>query len=380
MYRLDDISYSATLRGKAGEFLACRHLDDAIKDRLLPTFVLPPLTAPENSGQTLEGVMALQMSKIFAHWRSRPCLLDLRFLKFDPDGGIDANRISQLLETARNCGCHVIPIIDLTNEFHRVSAIGAHSIIAASGAALRVTLADLNQELKQLLDTQVANLGTPSSDCLLVLDFSGADLSESGEFATFANEWLLRLRGFGMWPRIVFESTNYPLKNPAPANGAISVTRAEWSTWKRVLDLDPNVRDFVLFGDFGADHADIDFEADGRAITHLRYTTGPNWLIVRGDKKRETIRSVAERIVKSGSFSGEMFSWGDEFVATRAAGLAGIGSPTIWRAVNMNHHMTHVTNDLGTLYGRPVSRSGQRRQPVQRPLFSPLNRAAPAAE
>jgi Beta protein len=101
----------------------------------------------------------------------------------------------------------------------------------------------------------------------------------------------------------------------------------------------------------------------------LRYATDTDWLVVRGDDKRETIRSVAARIVNSGSFSGEFFSWGDEFIASRARGLAGVGNPMIWRAVNMNHHMTRVTVDLGTLYGTSIPQSAQRRQRVQDELL-----------
>jgi hypothetical protein len=113
---------------------------------------------------------------------------------------------------------------------------------------------------------------------------------------------------------------------------------------------------------------------------NLRYATGPDWLAVRGNKERQTIRSVAERIVKSGSFSGELISRDDEFIATRAIGLAGVGNPMIWRAVNMNHHMTLVTNDLGALYATPVSRFHERRQPMQEQLFASSNRTVPTAE
>ena len=366
MYPLHGMSYSPTLRGKAGEFLACRRLDQSSMDRLLPAFVLPPLFAPENSEQSVDSAVETQVGKIFAHWGSRPCLLDLSFLGFDPSEGTDAGHVGQLLAKARSYKCCVIPIIDLTSDFYRVAEIGAHSSITNSGAALRIMFEDLNShELRQLIDTQVTNLRSQPSDCVLMLDCSAADLSDKDEFSKFANDWLHRLREFGMWSRIVFQATGYPWKNPAPANGEKAVLREEWSVWRRMLELDPHIKDFVMFGDFGADNAKMDFGAGGRAITHLRYATGTDWLVVRGDKKRETIRSVAARIVNSGSFNGELFSWGDEFIASRARGAGGLGNPMIWRAVNMNHHMTRLTVDLGTLYGTPISPSIQRRQPVQ---------------
>jgi hypothetical protein len=201
------------------------------------------------------------------------------------------------------------------------------------------------------------------------LDLSEADLSGPDRFAKFAIGRLVQLHEIGTWPRIVLQTTNYPRTNPASKNGQKTISRAEWLVWQRVIELDPKIRDFVMFGDFGADHGHIDFSSVGRAYTHLRYATEAGWLIVRGGAKWTTIRSVAQRIIKSGSFSGELFSAGDEFIATRARGLAGVGGPTIWRWVNMNHHMTLMVASLGALYGIPIPEPVQRRQPVQQELL-----------
>jgi hypothetical protein len=266
----------------------------------------------------------------------------------------------------------VIPVVTLATNYYRTAATGAHGRNTKSGACLRVTFSDLfNAQLKQMIDTQLSNLGIPSSDCLLALDVAEADLSATDAFAKFATDWLVQLHGFGMWPRIILLATNYPRgKNPAAENGDKTIPRAEWSIWKRILELDPTVKDYVMFGDYGADNAHIDFDASGRAITHLRYASGTDWLIVRGEDDRGTIRSVARRIVASGSFCGEMFSAGDEFIDSRARGLAGFGNPMIWRWVNMNHHMTLVTTDLGALYGAPIPEPVRRRHPVQDELFA----------
>jgi hypothetical protein len=276
-----------------------------------------------------------------------------------------------LLTHTRTVGCRVIPVVGVATNYYRTAAAGAHARNTKSGACLRVTFSDLfNAQLKQVIETQVSNLGIASSECLLVLDVAEADLSETDDFGKSAIEWLLQLHGYGMWPRIILLATNYPRgKNPAPADGAKTIPRAEWSIWKRILELDSSVRDYAMFGDYGADNAHIDFGAGGRAITHLRYANGTDWLIVRGEDDRATIRSVARRIVDSGTFSGETFSAGDEFISSRARGLAGVGNPMIWRWVNMNHHMTLITAELGLLYGTPVAVPDGRRHPVQEELF-----------
>jgi hypothetical protein len=335
-----------------------------------PVFHFAALTASENSALSIDGAIEAQVTKISIHWGSRPCMLDFRFLKFDADSGVDASCISQLLAAARRSRCRVIPVVGLTTDYYRIAAVGAHCNIAKSGVALRVTLGDLsNMELGQLVDTQLTNLRVSSSDCLIALDLSDADLSEPDEFAKFVSDWLFKIHGFGKWQRIIVQATNYPKVNPAPPEGQHSVSRAEWLIWLRILQLDAQIRDFVMFGDFGADNAHIDFASGGRAITRLRYATDRSWLVARGQPKRDSIRPVATRIVQSGLFSGELFSAGDEFIATRARGLAGVGNPMIWRSVNMNHHMTLVIADLGALYGTPFPENIRRRKPVQE-LFS----------
>ena len=55
--------------------------------------------------------------------------------------------------------------------------------------------------------------------CVLILDFSDADLSDVDAFAAFEAEWILRSQELGLWRRVIVVATNYPEKNPAPENG-----------------------------------------------------------------------------------------------------------------------------------------------------------------
>ena len=228
MYPIDDTFYCAALRGKAGEFIACFELNDPNKDRLLPYFIIPSRSAKENKELTVDEVIAQQVAKIWDHWGSRPCLVDLRYLKFDTDAGSDAARSSQLLTHARTAGCRIIPVVGLATDYYRTAAAGAHAHNARSGACLRVTFSDLFQSQRgQMIATQLSNLGVPASECLLMLDLADADLSLVEDFAKSVIDWLVELRGYGTWRRIIVLATNYPRgKNPAPANGIAMIARA----------------------------------------------------------------------------------------------------------------------------------------------------------
>lgn len=370
MYPLEEKFYSVALRAKQGEFRACSELDDECKVRLLPCFIVPPLSSKKDNALTVDEMTEAVVRSISVHWRSRPCILDLRFMSSDAGRDLDATRIDNLLARMRAARCQVIPMVDLTTDFHRVAAASTHITSTNSGAAIRLTLKDLNiSELKQLLDTQLANLNVPSNDCLVILDFSEADLSNPSDFAEFARHWLFQLRSFGPWYKIIMQATSYPRSNPAGLHGTHDVGRNEWYIWERLLVLDASIKEFTMFGDFGADHGKIDFDGGGAPIPHLRYATSLNWKVFRGGAKRETITSVTKRIVESEAFLGEFFSAGDEYISNRSRGVGPVGTATDWRSVNMNHHMTLTCMQLSQLYRVSVPTQERRRKPVQEELL-----------
>jgi hypothetical protein len=124
--------------------------------------------------------------------------VDLSFLTFDADAGSDAAWVSQLLTHTRTVGCCVIPVVGLETNYYRTVAAGAHAQNTKSRTCLRVTFADLfHSQRKEMIATQLFNLGIPSSDCLLALDLAEADLSLVDEFAKSVIDWLVELRGYG---------------------------------------------------------------------------------------------------------------------------------------------------------------------------------------
>jgi hypothetical protein len=311
-------------------------------------------------------------------WGSRTSLLDTRFLKLDKDEQQDASDLAQFLSASRKFGCSIIPMFDLKTTELRGRAISSHWQSTKNGLALRLTLSDLSDTgLRAQIHSLLVKMVIKPQQCVLILDFSDADLSEVDAFAAFEAEWILRTQEFGLWRRVIVAATNYPEKNPAPENGQARVGRYEWLVWKKALSLNSRVGELAMFGDFGADNARIDFGGAGRALKHIRYATPDGWLVVRGGRLTAdcdgSIRDVARRIMLSGSFAGELFSAGDEFIAACAAGLGGKGNPTTWRAANMNHHMTRVTQDIANYLEIEIP-VALRRKSVQNELFYGLTR------
>jgi hypothetical protein len=347
-------SYAITLRDKSAEFDALRALDAPNKELTLPIVVAASFFVRDQEKKrqlTKEEYLNTHLGRIAKSWGRRTCLLDPRFLKFDRDAQRDAFDLAKFLGDTTVYGCSIIPVCELRTSELRRSVISSHWQSSNNGVALRLTLNDLSDpKLGTAIQTLLLKMVLKPQQCVLVLDLSDADLSDVDAFAAFQAEWILRTQEFGLWRRTVSSATNYPEANPAPENGQIKIARSEWLAWNQALSLDPRIGKLAIFGDFGADNANIDFGGAGRALKHIRYATRDEWLVVRGGRLTPfcdgSIQDVARRIILSGVFAGELFSAGDEFIAACANGLGGKGNPTTWRAANMNHHMTRVTQDI----------------------------------
>ena len=112
----------------------------------------------------------------------------------------------------------------------------------------------------------------------------------------------------------------------------------------------------TAYGGFGADCGEMAFPKgpSGRAIRHLRYTTPDHTLVVRGKNEgrdNDVMKDVFQRIVDSGHFAGQHFSYADDRIWRGAKGLDGSGNASMWREWNMAHHITRVVRDRGAMEG-----------------------------
>jgi len=63
-------------------------------------------------------------------------------------------------------------------------------------------------------------------------------------------------------------------------------------------------------------------------------------------------RTLATRVTRSAAYAGPAFSFGDEYLARKAAGEPGTGSPGTWVQSDINHHLTYVARQIPTLATR----------------------------
>ncbi|MGC2133232.1 MAG: hypothetical protein WA661_08230, partial [Xanthobacteraceae bacterium] len=149
------------------------------------------------------------VGRISRYWGGRPCLVDCRFVEFAPSSVTDAAQLLAFLTAAAKFGCGIIPVVDLRTSEQRIDAIRDHWLAVNHGLALRLSLSDIaRKKLETTVQTTLLRLVAKPTDCILLVDFSEADLSDENAFANFAYDWLYRLQQIGNWRRIVLQATN----------------------------------------------------------------------------------------------------------------------------------------------------------------------------
>lgn len=359
--------HMTALRMKKGELEGLFNLRDDVADCVIPMLIVPP--AKDRSSSSQESLFAASNSLpdvggvLFKYWMHRAAFVDPRvlFKEYGAHGAV--NWLPALFGRARNLGVLAIPVASLvtletmgTAGFKAAIPFGEELMFGLSIQSGDMT----DPSLAARIQTALAGLGLKPSQCAVIADFTDADLSQPSLVAPIIRGSLEQLQGLGQWQMIVFLGTHYPEKNPAKPGLTFIQPRNEWLAWREAVKFDASTAQQMVFGDFAADSAKIDFKT-GRAqpIRHIRYATASNWLVVRGESEGadyDVMKDVFERIVESGEFSGARFSNADAYIFDVARNNAPkAGNATTWRQVNTTHHITRVVADIAEVRRVPIS-------------------------
>jgi hypothetical protein len=360
---IDSQSYAPLLRLKQGEYTALPALASDVATHLLPHFVLPPPTErdPELARLLTPSELIHEHAKrLGRHWPLRPCLLDPRFLYRKLEANKATEWLPSLFSAAIRANAKPTLVSDLsTIEGPALEGIQRVIKDALQGMALRVTADEVEQDgFAKRVQSALLKVGIKPTDCVLVLDFGSPDFSQADVVAEIIVDKFQRVMEIGLWGQVIWQATSYPETNPASRGEVVELPRKEWLSWQLACNLDNEVRKHLMFGDFAADSAKFSFKSVRVVpIPHLRYSTVDKWIVARGPSgatRADALQTVAAGIIRSGHFAGPAFSVGDRFISEAAAGDDGPGTPMIWRRVNTIHHLTRVTDDVGTMRGYQI--------------------------
>ena len=378
-YTLSNILYGPGLRLKEGELGGLFSLGKDVADRVAPRLIVPPKAEQEETDQRLlfesESVPALG-SILSKYWQKRPAFIDVRYLtaEFEPERVHDW--LPRMFHSARSQEVVGIPVATLAQL--KGEQMGAFQASLSDNTSSRIAFCINSTDfidtptLRDDLHRAVDELGLSPSECTIFLDFSDADLSLPEAVEGVIRGAFEDLQDMGLWSQLIFQGTNYPEKNPALPDDRALVARSEWKAWKQAIRYSASTQEFMVFGDYAADCAKMNFKKGGaRPIGHYRYATEDNWLVQRvadGVSLEAGMREVCKNIVGSKYFAGPDFSSADEFIYLCAHGQNGVGNATTWRAINTTHHITQVVSDLGKVKNISLMKRAVRRPLVQSQL------------
>jgi hypothetical protein len=279
-----------------------------------------------------------------------------------------------LFRAAIHANAIPIPVSDLrTIESEAFDGLQAVVRRHTGSMAIRVPFEDLvRADVRRRIQNVLLRLVLKPSDCVLILDFADADLSDPDAAVEVTVAKFQQMMEIGLWGQIIWQATTYPEKNPAQPGSLIELPRNEWSVWCGAVSQDTALKN-LMYGDFVADSAKFSFPTGGVApIPHYRYSTPKLWLVGRGSDGltiSEAMRNISARIVASGHFAGVNFSKGDKYIADTATGHDGPGGPTTWRKVNTIHHLTRMATDIGAYRGYTIAERVPSPEPQQGRLF-----------
>jgi hypothetical protein len=350
---------------KAGEVEGLRQLAAEVADCILPRLIIPPSSERDEAIRLplhLDRMPDIPQPLATA-WRRRPALIDATYIIDEFGRERLDDWLPPMFERARSREVRAIPIALLSDISG--AAAGFRASISRKEAikfGIRVRSDEMvGPEFPAAMVKALLHLGLTAAECVVVADFGESDFEDPAIVAPIIDGSLETLQELGRWQHIIFQGSNYPIKNPAPDGGVTVWPRNEWKAWRLAVKFDPSTAEHMIFGDYAADCSKIEFGDSARKpIPHLRYAAGGNWRIQRGEKQgtyQDSMHLVYASVARSSDFAGASFSQADAYIARAAASPAAPhGNPTTWRQLNTTHHITKVVNDIATVRGLEIRR------------------------
>jgi hypothetical protein len=353
--------YVPILKAKEGEYAGLGVLGLDVRHRITPLLEVPGIPydyLKDKPARTLDLHVQGIASKVKQSWgEDRQFYIDLSAHNSTDLLENGTHALNAVLEEARAVGVKAIPVIYTWSSDDCLEAAALHSRQTDSGACVRLTLEDFDEEvdLEDRLDrvTNFLGLSNPSIDLLLDLKEIQGDVQRS---VLLVRALMVGVPEPSSWRNVILAASSFPedLRDVEAATVS-TMPRKEWELWGALQKRPERLpRRDLVFSDYGITHPTLK-ELDPRMITmsaSIRYTTSDKWIVVKGRNVRQhgfdQYYTLCEKLISHPAYAGSEFSWGDRYIAETAARKTGPGNATTWRKVGTNHHITLTAIQLST--------------------------------
>lgn len=347
--------YVPSLRWRQGEYQALLRLTNPVKDRIVPFITIPEIGfdfeewQPKKSVQEHVHPFAARYS---AKWGTRPAWITVHESIVDKPMDDGRDIFTYVFDELRAYESNAVPAVPLGANKGTVRAIRAIVRKESQGVAISLRLEDLMKpDPRARVQALASALGAELSDSDVIVDLGAPNFEP---YAAFTGALIVALRKMGdlaSFRNLALIGTAIPETFKDIAKGADEIPRHDWMFYQTLMAKLPQDMRRPNFGDYTIVHPNFT-PVDMRKIKSagkVVYTTPRSWLVRKGGAFRDNPAQMHDHctaIVASGSFKGAKFSSGDLYIERCASRLERPSNQTKWKYVAINHHITHVLDDL----------------------------------
>lgn len=354
--------YVPALRWRQGEYQALSRLAAAAKDRIVPFITIPEVEFDFETWQPKKSVQEHVhpfAARFNAKWGQRPAWVGVHPGIADKPMGDGRDIPAYVFEALRILEANAIPVVPLDAAPPIVASVGTIVATDSHGVAIAIRLEDLMKpDARARIEELAKSLDVALDEVDLVVDLGAPNFEPYDTFAGALIAAMHRLGDLHTFRNFVMIGTAIPKTFKDVAKGADQLPRHDWLFYRVLVSKMPAGMRQPNFGDYTIVHPE--FKAlDMRMIKpagKLVYTTPEAWEVRKGgafNDNRAQMHDHCASIVASGKFNGAGYSNGDDYIAKCAVYKEGPSSQTRWKEVAINHHITHVLDDLATLAAAP---------------------------
>lgn len=354
--------YVPALRWRQGEYQALLKLSDTAKDRLMPFLTLPPLEydfEAQCPKKTVHEHVHPFVKRFQKKWQTRPAWIDVDKALLGTSMNDGKNVFSYVFDGLREFGANAVPVAHLDADAPLLAVLALIIATDRKGAAIRVRLEDLMKpKPAEHITAVMTSLKIAYEEVDLIIDLGAPNYEPYDAFASALIAALSRLTALHRYRNLVLIGTAIPESMKSVSKPGSQLPRHDWLFFKRLIAKLPVTMRRPTFGDYTIVHPNftaIDMRK-AKPSGKLVYTTEKDWIVRKGgafQDNREQMHGHCADIVANPLFKGEGYSSGDDYIAKCATKVVGPSNQTRWKYVTINHHITHVLEDLAKLSGPP---------------------------
>lgn len=181
------------------------------------------------------------------------------------------------------------------------------------------------------------------------LSFSSPSIEEICNRLPMLEEWRTFTGASGAFPNDLSEFDK---------NGEYEVFRTDWFHWLRGFNEKRKLKRIPTFSDYTIQSPRMPKPLDfiPNVSASIRYTSKDHWVIMRGEGLRnpngakfDQYWGQANSLMYREEYSGEDFSFGDQYISKIGSQTQQTGNPNTWLKAGINRHMTFVARQISQI-------------------------------